>query len=56
MLHGSRFQIELREEQNAEGIPREEIKAGKELRKGKIEERVNLVDIRTKVTNKGNYV
>jgi len=46
----------LREDRNADGIPREETKAGKELRKGKIEERVNLVDIRTEVTNEGNYV
>ena len=53
------FRASQKMNQNSDGILREEIKMRKGIQdgnQGRTEERVNLVDIRTEVTNGSNYV
>ena len=52
------FRVSRKTKWNPDGIPREEIKTRKgiqEENQGRTEERVNLVDIQTEITNRSHY-
>ena len=53
------FRVSQKMNWNPDGILREEIKMRKQIQEGnwgRTEERVNLVDIQTEVTNGSNYI